>query len=200
MGQNNQSRKKIILVELVPPPKDIVKEASGYVPIFISVLALAAAIYSAYTTRKHDRLSVKPSMYYFRELSPTEPRIGLSMVNNGLGPAIIEYTRFYVDGKLMNDWNEISAQMYKDGILRGGNIKWNIMYGKDNNWLKAGDTYWHFYADPSSVDVPRFATFFRSKLFAITKFCSVYGDCQYSCSAAPPDGNCLKHEDELVQK
>lgn len=56
--------------------------------LFIAVLALITSVWNAYSTRKHNRLSVKPNLTVHNEIS--SERIIFSLENNGVGPAIIK--------------------------------------------------------------------------------------------------------------
>jgi hypothetical protein len=71
MEQQEASRKIIVEVtspvDVKPPPKSMVEKVSQYAAIFISILALFTTVYSAYLTRLHDRLSVKPNLDFITE-------------------------------------------------------------------------------------------------------------------------------------
>jgi hypothetical protein len=68
--------------------KTRLQRISEYVPIFISLLALGVAIDGAIQGRQHNKLSVRPYVRFNHLTSDNEPKIGLNVENNGLGPAI----------------------------------------------------------------------------------------------------------------
>jgi hypothetical protein len=78
-----------------------------YAAIFVSVLALATSIWSANETRQHDRLSVQPHLHYWRDMQ--SPYVGLTLINEGLGPAHILEARVYFEGKQVNNWETVIA-------------------------------------------------------------------------------------------
>ncbi|MFB2637385.1 hypothetical protein ACE02P_05000 [Shewanella bicestrii] len=56
---------------------------------FIALCALAVSIHQIRLSEQHDRLSVKPCITLIRHLSGTD-KIGLELINNGFGPAVIK--------------------------------------------------------------------------------------------------------------
>ena len=57
----------------------------------IAVCALVLTIYQARLARRHNRLSVRPLLSSFVEqVSGPDARITFSLVNNGLGPALVD--------------------------------------------------------------------------------------------------------------
>ncbi|MDM7961201.1 MAG: hypothetical protein QUV19_03615 [Alteromonas macleodii] len=63
----------------------------------IALSAFGATAYSSYLARKHNRISVFPKLDYAVVFSNSVDRIGLFLVNNGLGPAVIEKWELLVD-------------------------------------------------------------------------------------------------------
>ena len=61
--------------------------------VAIALIALAATFWQAHITRKHNRLSVKPIIQHIIESYP-DGHLSLSLVNVGLGPAIIDKIEF----------------------------------------------------------------------------------------------------------
>ncbi len=70
--------------------------------VFIAIAAVAVAIWQMWEMRKHNRLSVKPHLYFSTHSVLGEPA-GLRVTNGGLGPAIIKSFSLGVDNKWIDD-------------------------------------------------------------------------------------------------
>lgn len=69
--------------------------------IFIAVIALVVSVWSAYETRKHNRLSVKPSILVSGVFTDDLDQSGILVSNNGSGPAFINKFEVYIDSKIL---------------------------------------------------------------------------------------------------
>ncbi|MDQ1086154.1 hypothetical protein [Siphonobacter sp. SORGH_AS_1065] len=67
------------------------------IAVVISVLALAATVYQLYLQRVHNEKSVKPLGQI--DLIDFDRKISIYIVNNGLGPLILERMIFSKDGQ-----------------------------------------------------------------------------------------------------
>ena len=72
------------------------------VALFIALVALVVAIWQGVVMRRHNRLSVKPHLYFSIHSVSGEPA-GLRVTNGGLGPAIIKSFSLGVDNKWIDD-------------------------------------------------------------------------------------------------
>ena len=63
----------------------------------IAVLAFGIAIFEAYTSRHHARLSVRQAVGQVTTISTVPPEARVVFVNCGLGPAVVKRTRIFVD-------------------------------------------------------------------------------------------------------
>ncbi len=68
--------------------------------IVIAVASIVVTIWQGMEMRKHNRLSVKPRL----EISYEAARdyFGYVLTNKGLGPAVITYRKFFIDGQELN--------------------------------------------------------------------------------------------------
>jgi hypothetical protein len=64
----------------------------------IALLALFIAVWSIISSRKHNRLTVRPYLYEVLEGDSINLKCGFYLHNKGLGPAIIKSATYYVDG------------------------------------------------------------------------------------------------------
>lgn len=70
----------------------------------VALCALGFTAYQTWATRRHNRLLVRPKLDLLanRVMGPNRGKIDLSIVNNGLGPAIIDSFQVTVDGGAVN--------------------------------------------------------------------------------------------------
>lgn len=74
-------------------------DVSTLMMVIIAGAAVFISLWQIYATRRHNRLSVTPKIDI--DLSTVKSRIGISIKNTGIGPAIIERFSFCVNGKEM---------------------------------------------------------------------------------------------------
>jgi hypothetical protein len=67
--------------------------------IVIALASIAIAIWEGVEIRKHNRLSVRPKLEIFFSPSSDNNEISWILINNGIGPGIIQFSRLVVDGK-----------------------------------------------------------------------------------------------------
>jgi hypothetical protein len=83
--------------------------------LIVAILALVTAVLSAYATRVHNRLSVKPLLNISLDFS--EGKVGLKVKNCGVGPAIIKTIQVRFQNELFDgskmDWGVKIGNEYK---------------------------------------------------------------------------------------
>lgn len=89
-----------------------------------TILALCALAFTAYqvlSTRKHNRLSVRPHITYFtyRNLNPGQGSLKIEIMNNGLGPAVIDAFEVSLDNKRLPSQNSSDIEAKISAILNG---------------------------------------------------------------------------------
>ena len=72
--------------------------------VLVSLVALAVGVYSAYVDRSFARASVWPSVLLAQSYS--DDRFSYVLLNQGTGPAIIQYARLTQDGKTYSTWRD----------------------------------------------------------------------------------------------
>jgi hypothetical protein len=91
----------------------------------IALAALTLAIWEGVMTRRHNRLSVKPHLQLAQHLRGSKGRLGISLSNAGLGPAIVTNCHVEVDGQLMpsndgcNGWKTAASTLELEDIVEG---------------------------------------------------------------------------------
>jgi hypothetical protein len=69
----------------------------------VALSALTLALLEGFWTRRHNELSVKPLLFISHHLAGSQGRFGLTVSNNGLGPALVRGYTLEVDGKPMEE-------------------------------------------------------------------------------------------------
>jgi hypothetical protein len=173
-----------IRVEIIPQQKGPYEKLTQHIPLFISILALALSIWSAFESRRHDRLSVRPDIRFHRETNSGGKEVGLYIMNDGLGPAIIRNMRTYLDGKLISDVDEIAAQTVTN--YKRTTPGWH--YSKFDFTIKTAETFALLFTDPENVQsMGAFSELIRRRVFVIAKACSFYDECRVFCSTVDDD-------------
>lgn len=72
----------------------------------VALLALFVAIWQIFSSRRHNKLSVRPYIYDSLERDSANLTCGISVHNKGLGPAIITSSKYFLDGKPV-DFHEL---------------------------------------------------------------------------------------------
>ncbi|MBS1511459.1 MAG: hypothetical protein JST86_11500 [Bacteroidetes bacterium] len=97
-------------------------------PIFISAFALVMSISSflfgvfqyrntSRTTQEHNKLSVRPILNIERNISDSYTKVGLTLKNKGIGPALIVSQELYYDGKQINNWSDLTPLLEREGLV-----------------------------------------------------------------------------------
>ncbi len=100
----------------------------------IALCALLFTAYQAHATRHHNRLSVKPHLCTFvnRSQNPGVGILAISLQNNGLGPALINDYKIYLDGKHLEIKNSKEFEKILEDMI--GKYKFNhfvTVFGDD---------------------------------------------------------------------
>ena len=173
-------------VKVIAPEKTVAERISSYVPILISVLAIAVSISSAYETRKHDRLGVKPYVHFDTKGAHTDNEVGLFIENTGLGPAIMSNFTVYLDGKKMGKGSQIVWELVETRLseLYSTSSKWpHYRWFDDGYVLKAGESKDVFSSAPADLtNFDAFNELFSQRLFVSVRVCSLYDECYDVCS------------------
>jgi hypothetical protein len=77
--------------------------------VVIAFCAFVLTVWQVVTTRRHNRLSVKPFLTTWTDSDYDENRYGIELTNNGVGPALIKSFTIEVDGKKVS--GEVSDQV-----------------------------------------------------------------------------------------
>ena len=151
-----------------------------WVPILVSLCAISLTIFQAMATRHHQRLSVQPRLDWNIEAG-REGDIAYSLVNNGVGPAVLKSLILTVDGKPVGpdgpatcaavdaaigrglpDWDTGCFDMVEDFVIRAGTSV--VVY--------ASRRATGLPAEPLRVPPEEYL-----RLGVVGRYCSFYEDC-----------------------
>lgn len=99
-----------------------------YINTVIALIALGLAIYEGWSNRKHNKLSVKPKIDAAISFLFKDGEFIFSIINNGLGPAIITSVKIFVgtdevDSNLsLNNRFKKAIQLVAPGLMGHGRL------------------------------------------------------------------------------
>lgn len=85
------------------------------VATFVGICALGVSAYTAHVQHQQMRAMVWPILEYD---ASNEPFVRLSLVNKGVGPAVIRRAIVKVDGKAVANWHEALQKLLGSGVQR----------------------------------------------------------------------------------
>lgn len=143
--------------------------------ILVAVAALSVSVWQGMELRRYYRLSTRPSLVM--KIHQASPKVGLWVLNNGLGPAELRSMDVYVDGKLV-----ASGPTALEGIrdrLGIADLTIEYMSRLDSGiWIQTGETlmlleFPQVHHTPERVE--RFRAAF-SRLRVALQYRSIYGE------------------------
>jgi hypothetical protein len=96
--------------------KTIYKFLGKNVEFFIACSALGLVIWQGLMQRHHNRLSVRPYLCSNRNISIDDLLMSISVLNSGIGPAIVKKSTFYFDKERIDEecnshWDKIRNRL-----------------------------------------------------------------------------------------
>ena len=148
------------------------------ISLIVSVLSAVFAGLSWMETREHDRASLSPSVYFDTEDDPKEKLVGLGIVNDGAGPAVVKTVTYYVDRRPVRGVDEALAF----GKLNADLLD-TIELERDDS-LGVGATVW-LISRPNrdKRELDRFIEFLDQHVAVQIEYCSLDGQCASKCSS-----------------
>jgi hypothetical protein len=143
---------------------------ANWAGVVISFLALAVAVYSAYATRKHNRLSVRPHIGI--SFVANDKGAGWVLSSNGAGPAIVNSFEVTVDGKPIQSWDAVLNALGID--LQGRKYEFSIPTPGTNLPPRVDGTATLLWVDPAARTA-LLKNFARVQLKLV--YCSLYDEC-----------------------
>jgi hypothetical protein len=148
--------------------------------VVIAVLSLAVSVYEARATRRHNRISVRPSLELRVGLS--QGRLaGLQLINAGLGPAVVTRAILTLDGEPLGEFSEDSVNVLRGRLsVRPAAVTFRkaILATDYNQFLLSVESF-------DRTEHAEFADLLRHRLGLEIHYESLYGGEGYKVERAP---------------
>ena len=157
--------------------------------IFISVLALGTAIWSSYQTWENNRLSVLPKIDFQFDTREGRNPVGLSVLNVGVGPAVVRKFRILSGDKEFKNWVDLIEDIGEPTLTNVGQrlreAEWWLP--SEGEFLSAGETIPTFVVRDGNglndkIQRENLNKFLKLTLQVVIEYCSVYDRCWIACS------------------
>jgi hypothetical protein len=155
--------------------KSSLKELSGTIALVISIFAFFISIINAYETRQHNRLSLRP--YLQINFIINETGLGWTILQTGLGIAIVKTFEVTVDGKPVTGWKNLFQTLNIPTEKIG--VKYNILY-KGNALMPKTTSSNLLWIPPNSTAVTLAQNANRIEIKVC--YCSIYEECWLTSS------------------
>lgn len=131
---------------------------------FVALCALGVSIYQIRLSEKNNIISVRPSLNLVYAMSPNDGKVGISIENRGLGPAIIKKITVIKNDKIY-DYEKNHRELYTLAKNKADKNNETIGYKftgvSSDAILDRGDVIWLIYiAGPTPTEVKYFNDFF----------------------------------------
>ena len=104
-----------------------------------ALAALGVAVWEGMTARRHSRLSVRPYLIITEHFAGSRGRLGLTVSNEGLGPALVTGYSVHVDGRPTDEaadcWESAVESLPFPGVV-------NLTVIGPGGIVRAGDLVW----------------------------------------------------------
>ena len=190
MPEPHADEQTIVRVELVRQEKSLIDRITSLVPLSISVVAIGLSIWSAYATRVHNRVTVRPFATVTRALAgPESERAGFSISNDGFGVATVRNLVVYFDGKPIENWEPV-MQVVRNLQVPAVTSRWRLLPSVAA--IRPGEpTYLYTVESKQLLDETkdRLNDLITKRIDLFVEVCSAYEECQLICSSTIP-GTC----------
>jgi hypothetical protein len=155
--------------------KDLVQALCALLAVLVGFLSIILTVITIHSNRKHNRLSVKPLLRIDRIIS-TGSDVAISLLNSGVGPAIIKSINIKVDGTILPQTQDIWDVALNKVVSQKYNVR--IYSPSSGNSFSSGESH-ALYTIPSSElneqDYPILLDAFQKISFEII-YASIYGE------------------------
>jgi hypothetical protein len=163
-----------------------VAKKRDWVAITISMLALLFTALQWINARSATSFATRPLIDFYTEDDVDEPRVGLEILNDGPGAAIIKSVTYYIDDKSVGDYQRADESYDKRIGLKSADDDYVLFLDYDpGDALAPGQSSWMFFRRSSQrKDLDKFIDFVDNHLAIGVTYCSVRNECWQKCSTA----------------
>ena len=178
---NDEDSRRVHLVEI---RENYYKVIISYIALFVSIVTASVVIWQGFEQRNYYRKVVSPFIIPYTTYTPYEKEWGISLQNEGLGPAVITFHKMTIDNMEKSPEDILDQMIEEDVIEHKGRTVRRLM--GDKPVLKAGSKTPILIFHPLDVNpnkIGQFGTLINRRINLIYSWCDVYGACQKSCTA-----------------
>jgi hypothetical protein len=146
--------------------------------IIIALCALVLTIWQAFLTRTHNKLTVKPYLTTWSTMAGNEDFYQVDLMNNGVGPALIQSFRVYVDNQeLLGTESDLIDTAIKMLFSQSGYDSHNAFLSK-GYMMAANDRHELIKIKFSNPNVPRVEEVENAykRIRIVIEYVSIYND------------------------
>ncbi|HCS40405.1 MAG TPA: hypothetical protein DIW44_12580 [Anaerolineaceae bacterium] len=150
------------------------------VAIFIGICALGVSIWQGWETRKSYRLSVTPNVCITSWWISDDDYLGISLTNNGIGPAVLTKISISIDNQVYDVLNNptIFFKALRSTNQFGESIDFNKVYIDFGEFIPVGETLpliWLMENDKTDELKIQIFQDMISKISILVEYKSIYG-------------------------
>ncbi|MCW5911081.1 MAG: hypothetical protein KIT62_08400 [Cyclobacteriaceae bacterium] len=154
--------------------------------IVVSIMTLSVYIFQARIMMDQQHTSVWPYVeWVYNYISEENQEFYISVINKGVGPALVRDSKIYLDGKLYKDYSDLIKDLVGEGKR---DSLWIVYSGVDNSVMAPGEEVKIFHVKSwRGTRIPMV----DSKRFNYTLcYCSIYKDCWTTDGTNLVEGQC----------
>ena len=145
----------------------------------VAIAAVGLAVWEGLENRRHNRLSVMPNVDAVRDFDMRAQTFSFGLLSSGLGPAVVQDLRLYVDGKKVYDKNSEHEYAWTEAypLFRNKSLDVWDSYYLEGQFLMPGERYDLLQVEPRG-EIERIEDFrdLADRISVVICYCSVYGD------------------------
>ena len=142
---------KLLNVNIVDPSEKR-KQFIAYAAILISLCAFILSIHQSCVSSEVNRLSNIPFVDFVVDVAEHDNpvKIGIFVMNDGLGPAVIKKLELYTNGKLIDTKEKLKRSHNKSNLFNDQLP--TLAIPDDIGFLKAGEKLDYYYLASDSIE------------------------------------------------
>lgn len=169
------------------PPRCLIYgnvSTSNTISAFALVISIVALVFTGLQEKdSHNQLllSMKPSVDFEKDFDPDDNPVGISVGNEGPGPAVIKSVTYFVDKKAVGDVDKLVEFQELGDVVTYDFDEGDTLAVGQRHWLLSLAT--KVRGNDEKQELDEFVDLINHHLAVEVKFCTVLpGDCYTKCS------------------
>jgi hypothetical protein len=114
---------------------------------------------------------------FYTSSEPSEPKVGVQILNGGPGVAILQKITYFVDQKPVKEYEDAARASKTDETLVE-----NFDFDEGDD-LAVNEAHWIIFRDNTNKkELEKFSDFVDQRLGVEVRYCSIAGECWTKCS------------------